>query len=109
MPFRTALGRDAHCAYLSTRPRGGHETFRPRPVYLRAGAGSLVFPPSRPRMKLKSLAAALALTLASAATAPAQLRIDVNPPANRLQVFDGDSVIRTYRVSVGMPGHDTPD
>ena len=60
-------------------------------------------------MKLKSLAAALALTVASASTAAAQLRIDVNIPANRLQVLDGDSVIRTYRVSVGMPGHDTPD
>lgn len=57
-------------------------------------------------MKLKSLAAALALTVASAA---AQLRIDVNLPANRLQVLDGDSVVRTYRVSVGLPGHDTPD
>lgn len=60
-------------------------------------------------MKLKSLAAALALTLAFATTAAAQLRIDINIPANRLQVFDGDSVIRTYRVSVGLPGHDTPD
>jgi murein L,D-transpeptidase YcbB/YkuD len=60
-------------------------------------------------VKLKSLAAALALTLATAASASAQLRIDINIPANRLQVFDGDSVIRTYRVSVGLPGHDTPD
>jgi murein L,D-transpeptidase YcbB/YkuD len=60
-------------------------------------------------VKLKSLAAALALTLASAATATAQLRIDINIPANRLQVLDGDSVLRTYRVSVGLPGHDTPD
>ncbi len=60
-------------------------------------------------MKLKSLAAALVLTLASAATAAAQLRIDINIPANRLQVLDGDSVIRTYPVSVGKAGHDTPD
>lgn len=60
-------------------------------------------------MKLKHLAAALALTLAAASPAAAQLRIDINIPANRLLVFDGDSVIRTYRVSVGMPGHDTPD
>lgn len=60
-------------------------------------------------MKLKSLAAALALTLASAATAPAQLRIDINIPANRLRVLEGDSVIRTYPVSVGVAGHDTPD
>jgi murein L,D-transpeptidase YcbB/YkuD len=60
-------------------------------------------------VKLKSLAAALALTIASASSAWAQLRIDINIPQNRLQVFDGDSVIRTYRVSVGLPGHDTPD
>jgi murein L,D-transpeptidase YcbB/YkuD len=60
-------------------------------------------------VKLKSLAAALALTLASASTSAAQLRIDINIPANRLQVLDGDSVLRTYRVSVGLPGHDTPD
>jgi murein L,D-transpeptidase YcbB/YkuD len=60
-------------------------------------------------VKLKSLIAALALTLASAPAAAAQLRIDINIPANRLQVMDGDSVLRTYRVSVGLPGHDTPD
>ncbi|HEX6370998.1 MAG TPA: L,D-transpeptidase [Longimicrobium sp.] len=60
-------------------------------------------------MKLKSLAAALALTLATASAVPAQLRIDINIPANRLRVLDGDSVLRTYRVSVGVPGHDTPD
>jgi murein L,D-transpeptidase YcbB/YkuD len=60
-------------------------------------------------MKLKSLAAALALTLAAASAAPAQLRLDINIPANRLRVLDGDSVLRTYRVSVGVAGHDTPD
>jgi hypothetical protein len=37
------------------------------------------------------------------------LRLDLNIPENRLRVLDGDSVIRTYRVSVGTPGHDTPD
>lgn len=67
------------------------------------------FPEVSLRMKLKSLAAALALTLASAPAAPAQVRIDINIPANRLRVLDGDSVLRTYRVSVGVPGHDTPD
>jgi murein L,D-transpeptidase YcbB/YkuD len=60
-------------------------------------------------VKLKSLAAAAVLALLPATAAQAQLRIDINIPANRLQVFDGDSVIRTYRVSVGLPGHDTPD
>lgn len=99
------LGPGADQAYLSTGPR---ETFCPAAGYLRPGSDSR-YPSSNHRMKLKSLAAALALTLASAATAAAQLRIDINIPANRLQVFDGDSVIRTYRVSVGLPGHDTPD
>ena len=59
-------------------------------------------------LKLTHLAAAIFLA-APPISAQAQLRIDINIPANRLQVFEGDSVIRTYRVSVGMPGHDTPD
>jgi murein L,D-transpeptidase YcbB/YkuD len=40
---------------------------------------------------------------------PSGLRLDLNIPENRLRVLAGDSVIRSYRVSVGMPGHDTPD
>lgn len=60
-------------------------------------------------MTLKSLAAAVVLALATALPAAAQLRIDINIPENRLRVFEGDSVLRTYRVSVGLPGHDTPD
>ena len=60
-------------------------------------------------MKLKFLAAALATTLAWAPAGSAQLRIDINIPANRLQVLDGDRVLRTYAVSVGLPGNDTPD
>jgi murein L,D-transpeptidase YcbB/YkuD len=55
------------------------------------------------------LIASLALTLAAAAPAAAQLQIDLNIPENRLRLLDGDSVVRSYRVSVGMPGHDTPD
>jgi lipoprotein-anchoring transpeptidase ErfK/SrfK len=83
---------------------------RPASGYLPPDPIARTPPDTRPdRVKLKSLAAALALTLASAATATAQLRIDINIPANRLQVLDGDSVLRTYRVSVGLPGHDTPD
>ena len=60
-------------------------------------------------MILKSLCTALVLTLAWAPAAAAQLRIDINIPENRLRVLDGDTVVRTYRVSVGKPGHDTPD
>lgn len=37
------------------------------------------------------------------------LRIDINIPENRLRVFEGDSLLRSYRISVGVPGHDTPE
>lgn len=50
---------------------------------------------------LLSLAPSLA-----AQTGP--LRLDLNIPANRLVVYEGDTPIRTYPVSVGLPGHDTP-
>jgi hypothetical protein len=73
-------------------------------------------------VKLRTLAVTLALTSALAPRAGAQtpadtaapapvspLRIDINIPENRLRLYDGDSLVKTYRVSVGMPGHDTPD
>ncbi len=67
-------------------------------------------------MKLRTLALALGFAAAAgpaaaqdAAENPSGLRIDINIPANRLRVYDGDSLLRTYRVSVGLPGHDTPD
>ncbi|HEX8432649.1 MAG TPA: L,D-transpeptidase, partial [Longimicrobium sp.] len=68
-------------------------------------------------MKIRTLALALGLLAAplaaqdEAAPPPPSsgLRLDLNIPTNRLLVLDGDSVIRTYRVSVGLPGHDTPD
>jgi murein L,D-transpeptidase YcbB/YkuD len=67
-----------------------------------------------PHVKLRTLAAALALTAVSAhagrAQAPASaLRIDINIPENRLRVYAGDSLVKSYRVSVGLPGHETPD
>jgi murein L,D-transpeptidase YcbB/YkuD len=37
------------------------------------------------------------------------LRLDLNIPALRLDVYEGDRVIRSYPVSVGKPGYDTPD
>ena len=43
----------------------------------------------------------------SAPLPPSGLRLDLNIPENRLRVIEGDSVIRSYRVSVGTPGHDT--
>lgn len=59
-------------------------------------------------VKLSRLLVALACA-AFAVPAAAQMRLDLNIPENRLRLLDGDSVLRTYRVSVGMPGHDTPD
>ena len=68
-------------------------------------------------MTLRPFAAALALAVfaapAAAQEAPAPpapvLRLDLNLPENRLRVYEGDSLLKTYRVSVGLPGHDTPD
>jgi murein L,D-transpeptidase YcbB/YkuD len=36
------------------------------------------------------------------------LRIDLNIPSNRLVVYEGDRVVKSYGVSVGKPGYDTP-
>ncbi|HEX5725183.1 MAG TPA: L,D-transpeptidase [Longimicrobiaceae bacterium] len=65
---------------------------------------------------LLALCAALALPARGAAqdsTAvplpPSGIRLDLNLPTNQLRVYDGDSLVKTYRVSVGLPGHDTPD
>jgi murein L,D-transpeptidase YcbB/YkuD len=52
--------------------------------------------------------------LATAAAAPAQearsssLRLDLNIPTSRLVVWEGDRVLKTYPISVGKVGHDTP-
>lgn len=54
----------------------------------------------------------LALLGAAALPAGAQgepLRLDLNIPELVLRVYEGDRVIRSYPVSVGLPGHDTPD
>jgi murein L,D-transpeptidase YcbB/YkuD len=58
---------------------------------------------------LRMLIAAL-LTLVSAQAALAQdaLRIDLNIPALKIVVYEGDEVLETYPIAVGMPGFDTP-
>lgn len=38
----------------------------------------------------------------------AELRLDLNLPALRLTVYEGDRAIRSYPVAIGMRGHDTP-
>ncbi|HET7276178.1 MAG TPA: L,D-transpeptidase [Longimicrobiaceae bacterium] len=51
------------------------------------------------------------LSLLSAPLAAQQgggLRLDLNIPALRLNVYEGDHLVRSYPVAVGMPGHDTP-
>ena len=40
--------------------------------------------------------------------APSALRLVVNIPAGRLHVYEGDRITRTYPVSVGTRGHQTP-
>lgn len=53
----------------------------------------------------------LFLVLGAAGSASAQradLRLDLNIPENRLRVYEGDRLLRSYPVSVGLPGHDTP-
>ncbi len=62
-------------------------------------------------MKIRDLVLSLLLaaTPLVAQEQPAGLRLDLNIPASQLRVFDGDSLVRSYRVSVGLPGHDTPD
>ena len=60
-------------------------------------------------MRTLALSAALVAALASGASAQQDgLRLDLNIPAQRLVVLDGDSVVKSYPVSVGLPGHDTP-
>ena len=60
-------------------------------------------------MLLRSLPiVSLLLLLAQVAGAQERIRIDLNIPALKLVVYEGDEVIRTYPVAVGMPGYDTP-
>jgi len=65
---------------------------------------------------LAVIVAASVIAPAARAQAPADapaptsaLRIDINIPENRLRVYEADSLVKVYRVSVGLPGHDTPD
>src|SRR5688572_15040873 len=61
-------------------------------------------------MLLRSLILLLVLwaPARSLAAQDGELRLDINIPANRLTVYEGDRVLRTYPVSVGLPGHNTP-
>jgi lipoprotein-anchoring transpeptidase ErfK/SrfK len=126
--------RDSACA---PRPRiarcskrrglaAGWRKLNPRLAFATRPHGRRLAPPPtiRPTVKLRTLAAAAVVTATIAPSARAQtpaaapavpqgpasaLRLDLNIPENRLRVYDGDSLLKVYRVSVGLPGHDTPD
>lgn len=54
------------------------------------------------------LVALVAGALAIDASAQAPIRIDLNIPALKLEVWEGDERLASYPVAVGMPGFDTP-
>jgi murein L,D-transpeptidase YcbB/YkuD len=58
---------------------------------------------------IRSLFVALLLTLGVLpASAQAPLRLDLNIPALKLVVYEGERVLETYPIAVGKPGYDTP-
>lgn len=60
-------------------------------------------------MWLRTLLLSLLVALpARSLSAQGELRLDINIPENRLTVYEGEKILRTYGVAVGMPGHDTP-
>lgn len=74
------------------------------PVKLRTVISTLaLFATLAPQVRAQDTAGATSLAPVSS------LRIDINIPENRLRLYDGDSLVKVYRVSVGQPGHDTPD
>ncbi len=54
------------------------------------------------------LVALVAGALAIDASAQAPIRIDLNIPALKLEVWEGGEKLATYPIAVGMPGFDTP-
>lgn len=55
-----------------------------------------------------NLAGPAATTSARASEDPVPLRLELNVPANRLYVYEHGEHTRTFRVSVGLPGNQTP-
>lgn len=60
------------------------------------------------RTRFLAFAAAALLLAPSVGAQEKPLRIDLNIPELRLTVYEGDEVLRSYPVAVGLPGHDTP-
>jgi murein L,D-transpeptidase YcbB/YkuD len=66
------------------------------------------FPRIRASMIRSLVLLASALSLATPLAAQEPLRIDLNIPALKLVVYEGDEEVETYPIAVGMPGFDTP-
>ena len=60
------------------------------------------------RLRLLILLLTLVAVARPLAAQTDRLRIDINIPANRLVVYEDARVLRTYPISVGLPGHNTP-
>lgn len=52
--------------------------------------------------------AVVAPTITPAPAVPEEMRIVVNLPAYRLDVYRGDAIVRTFPVTIGAPGYETP-
>lgn len=74
-----------------------------RPVRTRATPANRI-------VNIRKLLIALLLSLVVAPSAQAQqpLRLDLNIPALKINVYEGDDLIETFPIAVGMPGFDTP-
>ncbi len=60
-------------------------------------------------MLAKALFLSMALVAPAAASPPPNsFRLVLNLPSYRLELWDGDEQIKTYQVTIGMPGHATP-
>lgn len=61
-------------------------------------------------MRLRTLLPIIAAVLWAAPVSAQEkpLRVDMNIPALRLTLYEGDEILRSYPVAVGKKGHDTP-
>lgn len=61
-------------------------------------------------MRLRTLLPIIAALLCAAPLSAQEklLRVDMNIPALRVTLYEGDEILRSYPVAVGKKGHDTP-
>lgn len=99
------LPADRRSSKLSwPQPRTRHVHCTTDPVQAR----NTLFEEMSMRLRLLILLLALVGTASPLAAQTGELRIDINIPANRLVVYDDARVLRTYPISAGLPGHNTP-